>query len=118
MQKENFPETYTPGAEPAALKLSNGLRRIVEFVGRWGSWFIMPLVLVTVLDVVARKLTFRAADGSVYGLQIWLKTHVSRYSNRRCCRSSSGICTRHCSLVLGFARSIIRTCVSISSVIT
>ncbi|HJZ43762.1 MAG TPA: hypothetical protein VJ233_08575 [Hyphomicrobiaceae bacterium] len=79
MQKQNFPETYTPGDEPAALKLSNGLRRIVEFVGRWGSWFIIPLVLVTVLDVVARKLTFRGADGSVYGLQIWLKSNVSRY---------------------------------------
>ena len=48
MQKENFPETYAPGDEPAALKLSNGLRRVVEFVGRWGSWFIVPLVLVTV----------------------------------------------------------------------
>jgi TRAP-type mannitol/chloroaromatic compound transport system permease small subunit len=34
---------------------------------------------VTVLDVVARKLTFYAADGTVYGLQIWLKAHVSRY---------------------------------------
>ncbi|MGH8761353.1 MAG: TRAP transporter small permease subunit, partial [Burkholderiales bacterium] len=34
---------------------------------------------VTVLDVVARKLTFRGADGSVYGLQIWLKTYISRY---------------------------------------
>ena len=79
MQKQNFPETYTPGDEPAALKLSNGLRRIVEFVGRWGSWFIIPLVLVTVLDVVARKLTFRGADGSVYGLQIWLKSNISRY---------------------------------------
>jgi TRAP-type mannitol/chloroaromatic compound transport system permease small subunit len=79
MQKENYPETYTPGEEPAILKLSNGLRRIVEFVGRWGSWFIVPLVLVTVTDVVARKLTFRGADGSVYGLQIWLKTYISRY---------------------------------------
>jgi TRAP-type mannitol/chloroaromatic compound transport system permease small subunit len=79
MQKENFPETYAPGDEPAALKLSNSLRRVVEFVGRWGSWFIVPLVLVTVTDVVARKLTFRAADGTVYGLQIWLKTYISRY---------------------------------------
>ena len=79
MQKENFPETYAPDEEPRPLKVSNALRRIVEFVGRWGSWFIIPLVLVTVLDVVARKLTFRAADGSVYGLQIWLKNSVSRY---------------------------------------
>ena len=57
------PRPTRNGEEPAALKLSNGLRRIVEFVGRWGSWFIVPLVLVTVIDVVARKLTFRAADG-------------------------------------------------------
>jgi TRAP-type mannitol/chloroaromatic compound transport system permease small subunit len=79
MQKENFPETYRPGEEPTPLKVSNALRRVVDFVGRWGSWFIIPLVLVTVIDVVARKLTFYAADGTVYGLQIWLKNHVSRY---------------------------------------
>jgi TRAP-type mannitol/chloroaromatic compound transport system permease small subunit len=79
MQKENFPETYVPGEEPPPLKASNVLRRVVEFVGRWGSWFIVPLVLVTVVDVVARKLTFRGDDGSVWGLQIWLKAYVSRY---------------------------------------
>ncbi len=79
MQKENFQETYAKGDEPVQLKLSSGLRRLVEVVGRWGSWFIVPLVLVTVLDVVARKLTFRGDDGSVYGMQIWLKEHVSRY---------------------------------------
>ena len=79
MQKENFPETYAPGDEPAALKASNALRGVVEFIGRWGAWFIVPLVLVTVLDVVARKLMWRAADGSVQGLQIWLTTYVSRY---------------------------------------
>ena len=79
MQKENFPEAYAPGDEPAALKASNALRRVVEFIGRWGAWFIVPLVLVTVLDVVARKLMWRAADGSVQGLQIWLTQYVSRY---------------------------------------
>lgn len=79
MQKENFTETYTDDAKPAQLRLSDRLRGVVDFVGRWASWFIVPLVLVTVLDVVARKLTFRADDGSVYGLQIWLKEYVSRY---------------------------------------
>jgi TRAP-type mannitol/chloroaromatic compound transport system permease small subunit len=84
MQKENVPEVgaadaYAPGEEPVQLKLSDTLRGIVEFVGRWGSWFILPLVLITVLDVVARKLTFRSADGHVWGLQIWLKEHISRY---------------------------------------
>jgi TRAP-type mannitol/chloroaromatic compound transport system permease small subunit len=79
VQKEHVAETYAKGEEPASLKLSNGLRSIVDFVGRWASWFIVPLVIVTVIDVVARKLTFRADDGSVYGLQIWLKEYVSRY---------------------------------------
>ena len=79
MQKENFAESYAAGEEPVSLKASNALRRVVEFVGRWGSWFIVPLVLVTVTDVIARKLTFHAADGTVYGLQIWLKANVSRY---------------------------------------
>jgi TRAP-type mannitol/chloroaromatic compound transport system permease small subunit len=79
MQKETASETYLSGDEPVALRASNALRGIVEFVGRWASWLIVPLVLVTVVDVVARKLTFRMADGHVYGLQIWLKTYVSRY---------------------------------------
>jgi TRAP-type mannitol/chloroaromatic compound transport system permease small subunit len=79
MQKQNFTDAYMPGEEPVALKASGALRAVVDFVGRWGAWFIVPLVLVTVLDVVARKLTFYAADGTVYGLQIWLKANVSRY---------------------------------------
>ncbi|MEZ0304234.1 MAG: TRAP transporter small permease subunit [Hyphomicrobiaceae bacterium] len=79
MQKENFSETYAKGEEPAQLKVSSGLRRIVEVVGRSGSWFIVPLVLVTVLDVVARKLTFRTAESHARGLQIFLKEHDSRY---------------------------------------
>ncbi len=72
-------EFYTVHEEPVALRVSNALRGVVETVGRWAAWFIVPLVLVTVLDVVARKLTFRGDDGTVYGLQIWLKTYVSRY---------------------------------------
>jgi TRAP-type mannitol/chloroaromatic compound transport system permease small subunit len=79
MQRESLPETDAPGEQPVALQASNALRRIVEFIGRWGAWFIVPLVLVTVIDVVARKLMWRAADGSVQGLQIWLTTYVSRY---------------------------------------
>lgn len=77
MQKQNLPDIDLKGEQPAALKVSNSLRGVVEFVGRWASWFIVPLVLVTVVDVVARKLTFHAADGTVYSLQIWLKAHVS-----------------------------------------
>lgn len=79
MQKETATKDYLPEDEPIALKASNSLRGVVEFVGRWASWLIVPLVVVTVIDVVARKLTFRTVEGHVYGLQIWLKTYVSRY---------------------------------------
>jgi TRAP-type mannitol/chloroaromatic compound transport system permease small subunit len=54
---------------PAAIRISDGLRSFVDFVGRWGSWLILPLVLVTVFDVTARKLVW---------IQIWLVENVSR----------------------------------------
>lgn len=45
------------------LKISERLRRFVEFVGRSGSVFILPLVFVTMWDVFLRK---------VGGMQVWL----------------------------------------------
>jgi TRAP-type mannitol/chloroaromatic compound transport system permease small subunit len=55
---------------PMAVRTSLALRRIVGFIGRWGSFFIIPLVFVTVFDVTARKLVW---------IQIFLVEHVSRY---------------------------------------
>ena len=61
---------YLDAAElPTALRISDGLRSFVDFVGRWGAWLIIPLVLVTVFDVTARKLVW---------VQIWLVDNVSR----------------------------------------
>lgn len=79
MQKENLSERYAPGEEPVPLQASKKLRGFVDFVGRWSSWFFVPLILVTVLDVVARKLMWHTTDGGVQGLQIWLTKYVSRY---------------------------------------
>lgn len=45
------------------IRLSNFLRKFVETVGKWGSLFIIPLILVTVWDVFVRKLIW---------IQIWL----------------------------------------------
>ena len=56
MQKEAGRESFEAHTEPLALKASDRLRRFVDFVGRSGAWFIVPLVLVTVVDVVARKI--------------------------------------------------------------
>jgi TRAP-type mannitol/chloroaromatic compound transport system permease small subunit len=51
------------------LRLSDRLRSFVEFVGRWGAVFILPLVAVTMWDVFLRK---------VGGMQVWLVEHFGR----------------------------------------
>ena len=43
---------------PAAIKLADRLRGVVDRVGRFGTWFILPLVLITCYDVTLRKLKF------------------------------------------------------------
>lgn len=83
MQKHNLPQVdgdtaYAKGEEPAALRVSNRLRRFVDFVGRLGAWSIIPLVLVTVVDVVSRKLVWTDSAGHVQGVQIWLVRNVGR----------------------------------------
>jgi TRAP-type mannitol/chloroaromatic compound transport system permease small subunit len=64
---------YAKGEEPFALKLSDALRWFVDKVGKAASWLALPLILVTVIDVVARKLTWRDPDlNDVVGLQPFL----------------------------------------------
>ncbi len=53
---------------PFSLRLSETLRRFVDRIGRFGSWFMVPLVLITVFDLGLRK---------TGGLQIWLVENVS-----------------------------------------
>lgn len=70
-------DAYAKDEAPLALRLSERLRLGVDKIGRAASFLLVPLVLVTVLDVVTRKLTFQGADGA-YGVQIWL---VSTFGN-------------------------------------
>ena len=80
MQKENFPETYAPGEEPVALKASNaaaprrGLRRPLGLRGSSCRWSSSRCSTSSPASSRSER-----ADGSVYGLQIWLKTHIGRY---------------------------------------
>ena len=61
---------YLEGSErPIALKVSDGLRSFVDFVGRWASWLFVPLIIITVFDVAARKLVW---------IQIWLVGNLGR----------------------------------------
>ncbi len=45
------------------IRLSAGLSRFVDFVGRWGALFILPLVFFTIWDVLFRK---------IGKMQVWL----------------------------------------------
>ncbi len=53
---------------PWAIRISEALRKFVDFIGRAGSWLFIPVVLITVMDVVLRKI----------GVQYWLITHFGR----------------------------------------
>jgi len=74
------PEAREPAVDdiPFALRLSNRLRWFVDLVGRWGSWLVVPMVLFTVLDVVARKIAWLDDAGRLHGLQIFLTRNVGR----------------------------------------
>jgi TRAP-type mannitol/chloroaromatic compound transport system permease small subunit len=55
---------------PAVLRVSQALRNFVDRVGRFGSWFAMPLILITAFDLAIRKTGW---------LQVWLVENVSPY---------------------------------------
>ena len=60
---------------PALLRLSEFLRRFVDRVGRFGSWFALPMILITALDLTIRKTKFIKIQGDPW--QIWLRENVS-----------------------------------------
>ena len=53
---------------PQAIRISEALRKFVDLVGRSGSWLFIPMILITVMDVILRKI----------GVQYWLITHAGR----------------------------------------
>lgn len=65
-------------AVPFALRLSEALRRFVDFVGRWGSLMIVPVVFFTMVDVIARKIHWLDEEGRLHGLQVWLVSTFGR----------------------------------------
>lgn len=77
MPSETQTDAYAKGDAPLALRMSERLRKGVDFIGRCAAWLLVPLVLITVVDVVARKLTWHGADG-VQGVQIWLVATFGR----------------------------------------
>ncbi len=60
---------------PTVLRISEKLRRFVDAVGRFASWFAMPLILITAFDLFIRKFKLIRIQGDT--LQIWLRDNVS-----------------------------------------
>ncbi len=58
----------SPEELPAVLQWSNRLTKLVDVIGRFGAWFVVPLVLITVFDVTLRK------TGEV---QLWMIENIS-----------------------------------------
>lgn len=77
IEQEVAAEAAEEARESLALRVSERLRRFVDIVGRVGAWLILPTVLITVLDVIARKIVWHDATGEAHGLQIWLVNSVS-----------------------------------------
>ena len=64
---------------PMSVRIAERLRRLVEFVGRWGAWLILPVVFFTVIDVVGRKVAWHDEGGVLqFSLQIWLQNNLGR----------------------------------------
>jgi len=55
---------------PVAFRTSNALRMFVDRVGRCGSWLILPVVFITVLDAISRKMSL---------VQVWMVENVSGF---------------------------------------
>ena len=53
---------------PGMITLMLFIQKYVDNIGKWGSFFVIPLVLVTMWDVISRKLIW---------MQVFLVEHVS-----------------------------------------
>jgi TRAP-type mannitol/chloroaromatic compound transport system permease small subunit len=70
--------TAVVGELPRALTIADRMRRVVDFIGRWGAWLIVPVVVVTSIDVIARKLKYVDDQGRIHSLQLWMRENVGR----------------------------------------
>jgi TRAP-type mannitol/chloroaromatic compound transport system permease small subunit len=64
--------------QPGSVRMAEKLRGFVDLVGRFGSWMIVPVVLITCFDVILRKLRTVNDDGTVYSAQMWAVENLGR----------------------------------------
>ena len=61
---------------PVTVRVADRIRRVVDFIGGWASWLSLPVVIVTCIDVIARKLRYIDDAGNTHSLQLWMKANV------------------------------------------
>ena len=74
-------EDVTPevsGELPKAVRLAERLRGVVEFIGRWGAWLSLPVIIVTCMDVIFRKLSYVDGLGNTHSVSLWMKANIGR----------------------------------------
>ena len=66
------------GEQPHTVRVADRLRQFVDLIGSFGAWLSLPVIGVTCLDVIGRKLAYKDDAGLTHSAQIWLANNVSR----------------------------------------
>jgi TRAP-type mannitol/chloroaromatic compound transport system permease small subunit len=65
---------------PLTVRVAKRLRDAVDFIGRWAAWLSLPVVIITCIDVIGRKLAYIDDEtGRVHSLQLWLSANIGRF---------------------------------------
>jgi TRAP-type mannitol/chloroaromatic compound transport system permease small subunit len=65
---------------PLTVRVAGWLRNLVDFIGRSAAWLSIPVVVITCVDVVGRKLAYIDDEtGRVHSLQLWLSVNIGRF---------------------------------------
>jgi TRAP-type mannitol/chloroaromatic compound transport system permease small subunit len=65
---------------PLTVRVAQRLRGAVDFIGRWAAWLSVPVVVITCIDVIGRKLAYIDDEtGRVHSLQLWLSGNIGRF---------------------------------------
>lgn len=64
---------------PRTVRIAARLRRVVDVIGAFGAWLIVPVVAITCIDVIGRKIGYEDDAGRVYRLQMWLADNLGAF---------------------------------------
>lgn len=73
-------ERKLSGELPGAVRVADRLRQAVDFVGRCAAWLSVPVVVITCIDVIGRKVAYIDDEtGRIHSLQLWLAGTFGRF---------------------------------------